>query len=96
MKTKHTPGPLNAVIIDQSIGIVEAADGSAFAQAQIRGTLRHPDHEVRRENARLIAAPPDGYDFAEAFMNRGKTGITLEALERMAEAFIAKAKGETP
>lgn len=42
-----------------SIGSVEAADGSAVAQAQIRGTLRNPNLDERRANARLIAAAPD-------------------------------------
>jgi len=63
---KHTPGPWRVVTEDESIGSVEAADGSAVAQAQIRRSLSKPNHEERRANACLIAAAPSLLDACEA------------------------------
>ena len=101
MNTKHTPGPWDVRTIDESIGSVDAADGSAVAQAQMRGTLTCHNHEERRANTRLIAAAPD---LLEALL---ESTSELEALMKdkafyqggqnildRARAAIAKATGE--
>lgn len=100
MTTKHTPGPWSVHILNQESERpgIEAAGISIViygVRDQDSEGVHGETYEQEMANARLIAAAPDGYDFAEAFLNRGKTGITIEALERMAKQFIAKAKGET-
>lgn len=84
--SNHTPLPWNVVTIDQSIGSIEAADGSAVAQTQIRGTLRHPDHDERRANTDFIVrACNSHYELLEA----------LEAQEA-AEKWIAENDDSDP
>jgi len=77
-----TPGPWHVVTIDGSIGSVEAEDDSPIAQAQPRGTLRHPNHDERRANARAIAAFPVVF-------------AALERLEKTCNA-IHEVSGGTP
>lgn len=97
MTTKHTPGKWKT-----RIGFLRDTI-EVFAQnPKIKKPFRptalavvESDTSEGKANARLISAAPDGYEFAQAFMGRGETGITLEELGRMAEKFIAKAKGET-
>jgi hypothetical protein len=102
-ETKHTPGPWVVVTEDGSIGSVAAADGSAVAQAQIRGTLKKPNNEERRANAHLIAAAPELLKACKAALPylRNHIGMTLDegpgdriALD-MCEEAIAKATGES-
>lgn len=77
-----TPGPWHVVTIDGSIGSVEAEDGSPIAQAQPRGTLRNPNHDERRANARAIAAFPVVF-------------AALERLEKTCNA-VHEVSGGTP
>ncbi len=105
--TKHTPGPWHVVTIDQSIGSVEASDGSAVAQAQIRGTLRNPNHEERRANARMMAASPELLEVLCELVEIERRDrltdpdmvVTDEHRKRTCEkatTIISKAKGTTP
>ena len=93
MNAAHTPTPWHVVTIDGSIGSIEAEDGSPVAQAQPRGTLRHPDHAERRANAdfivRAVNCHDDLVDALEAFLDVGN----CKASRDMAIAALTKAKG---
>lgn len=57
---EHTPGPWRVNTDNQQIGDVWSIPADVpVAQAQMIGSLRHPNHEERRANARLIAAVPE-------------------------------------
>jgi len=104
MSTEHTPLPWHVVTIDGSIGSVEASDGSAVAQAQMRGTLRCPDNDERRANAEFIVRACNSHgDLLEALEmlmplepSRYESDSYDRGMWENARAAIAKAKGESP
>jgi hypothetical protein len=107
MSAGFTPGPWTVDALGTgSIGSVETLDGDAVAQSQPRQPIRagRPDAE-RIANAHLIAAAPDGFDFADAFLayidrsdlddlDFGR-GLAGSGLIEQAKALRAKARGET-
>jgi len=106
-----TPGPWHVVTENESIGSVEAADGSSVAQAQMRGSIRLPMNDERRANTRLIAAAPEllaalieqaeaeqwiaGNDEESPFFEATYTNM-LAAARASRAAAIAKATGKEP
>lgn len=69
---KHTPGPWHYRTHDGSIGSIDAADGTAVAQAfQVNPISVDLTQASRVANAKLIAAAPE----------------LLEALKEITEAF---------
>ena len=90
---KHTQGPW--AIHSQGAGFeVESGHGDIVAQAQqVYGDRRH---EVRRANAKLIAAAPELLAALEAITDLYDTDEGCRSLPeyKAARAAIAKAKGE--
>lgn len=95
---QHTPGPWHVRTIDESIGSIDAADGTSVAQAQMRGTLRNHNHEERRANTRLIASAPDLlFALDQAVTSMQDSGYPNSHLAvRCARAAIARATGKEP
>jgi hypothetical protein len=95
---KHTPGPWCLSQIGAGFEI-ESSSGEIVAQSQqVLGDCRH---EIRRANARLIAAAPELLEALQAIVNtkiavlceRAADRATLEQLLFNASVAIEKATG---
>ena len=93
MKENLLLGPLH---YDGDLVCFYDQDGDEDSIASLFLPVREDDkeEEIMDSYGKLFAAAPEGFDFAEAFLTRGETGITLEALDRMAIVFITKATGK--
>ena len=95
MTTKHTPGPWQISEVDDDAG------GRVFSVAQVEGAPYTPDfsdvckmrmtsgeqYDIQMANARMIAAAPRLFEFAQEVRRSGDTRLASMAIAVIAEVY---------
>lgn len=105
MSGAWTPGPWRAHREKNGVSSLRSADGTPIIEVDCLELGREvsPDvwFETTPEDLALMAAAPDLLDALEAYYSQHKCGCNHPACndcerDRIAEAALAKARGETP